>query len=76
MTGKKEGVITGYYKHREKPADTTSFPVGQILALAINSDGKILVSHCIRVYHSLYFLRSAVDKITWFVFGMQRHYHI
>ena len=40
---KKEGVIAGYYKCREKLAETTTFPIGQILALAISSDGKILV---------------------------------
>lgn len=43
-SGKKEGVITGYCKYREKPVDTTTFHVGQILALAVSSDGKILVS--------------------------------
>ena len=48
-SGKKEGVIKGYYKYREKPVETTAFHVGQILALAVSSDGKILVSCSIRV---------------------------
>ena len=48
-SGKKEGIITGYCKYREKPVETTTFHVGQILALAISSDGKILVSCSIRV---------------------------
>ena len=48
-SGKKEGVITGCYKYREKPVETTTFPVGQIFAIAISSDGKILVGCSIRV---------------------------
>ena len=48
MNGKKEGVISGYYKYREKPAETTTFPIGHILALTISSDGKLLVGCSIR----------------------------
>jgi len=48
-SGKKEGVITGCCKYREKPVETTTFPVGQILAIAISSDGKFLVGCSIRV---------------------------
>ena len=48
-SGKKEGVITGCCKYREKPVETTTFPVGQILAVAISSDGKFLVGCSIRV---------------------------
>lgn len=56
VSGKKEGMITGYYKYREKPLETTTVPIGQILALAISSDGKILVGCFINVqlYSVLY----------------------
>ncbi|XP_065909895.1 U3 small nucleolar RNA-interacting protein 2-like [Dysidea avara] len=43
-SGKKEGVISGYFKYTEKPAESTSFPTGQVLALAVSTDGKYLVS--------------------------------
>jgi len=42
-SGKKEGVISGYFKYAEKPAESTSFPTGQVLALAVSTDGKYLV---------------------------------
>ena len=42
-SGKKEGVISGYFKYTEKPAESTSFPTGQVLALAVSTDGKYLV---------------------------------
>ena len=42
-SSKKEGVISGYFKYREQPAEATSFPTGQVLALAVSSDGKFLV---------------------------------
>jgi len=42
-SGKKEGVISGYFKYAEKPVESTSFPTGQVLALAVSTDGKYLV---------------------------------
>lgn len=53
-SGKKEGVITGYYKYREKPAEATTFPIGQILALAISSDRKFLVGCFVRRFDQLH----------------------
>lgn len=65
-SGKKEGVINGYYKYREGPAETTTFPIGQILALAINSDGKILVGCSIRIFNHILksVVRSVVGRIS------------
>ena len=80
-SGKKEGVITGYYKFREKPAETTTFPIGQILALAISSDRKLLVGCLVGSFDHLYvssfcMLRLVVAMISWYVFGMLRNFHI
>ena len=77
-SGKKEGTIRGYCKYREKPVETTTFPVGQVLALAMSSDGRILVS-CSNRVSTIYLyvcLRLVVDRINWCVFGMQRHCRI